>query len=311
MHLFLFCFLLAIVRAQQSPCFCSCCSGISCNPTFLPTIYVHNCTLERCIVQCRDTYVQCRGNQPTTVISVQCGPTAIPQYTCRCDCCKTGSPFCSVSYIGNAITFICAVESCSIACANQYPHICVANQVGQTQGTCMSPLTSMSTSSTTTTTTTLTTTPPPPPPTTTVSLWLGNTCSCMCCRTGSYCSPMNVGTTLALQCSSGACTQACQNQYPALCPVFSNIGQTIGTCISGTDGNTICKCNCCSGIGCMNYETITNDGCFMCDSMCRHHSPCIKPDHVTHVCYRSNAKLSLPWFTFIFIMNFSIFLIIQ
>ncbi|CAF4615695.1 unnamed protein product, partial [Rotaria magnacalcarata] len=56
----------------------------------------------------------------------------------------------------------------------------------------------MSTSSTTTLTTT-----PPPLTTTTVSLWLGNTCSCMCCRTGSYCSPMNVGTTLALQCSSG------------------------------------------------------------------------------------------------------------
>ncbi|CAF1023163.1 unnamed protein product [Adineta steineri] len=135
------------------------------------------------------------------------------QYSCRCDCCNTGSASCSTSYVGTSIAYTCASDSCSISCALQYPSQCVTNQNGQTQGQCVGLIT------TTTTTTTITSGP-----------WLGNTCSCMCCQSGSGCSPTYVGITSASQCSTTACTQACQARYPSVCPSLFLLGQTQGTC---------------------------------------------------------------------------------
>ncbi|CAF3149079.1 unnamed protein product [Rotaria sp. Silwood2] len=296
MHLLLYFFLLTNVRAQQHSCLCSCCRNLSCNLIPLPPIYVQTCTLLSCLAQCQATYPKCRENYPYNLISAQCNSTTIPSFGCRCDCCNTGFPSCSPSYVGNSLAFVCNIHSCSISCATQYPNLCSVNHHGQAQGTCSGLVTIPSTLTTTSVVTT-------------VDPWLGNTCSCKCCQTGFHCLPTYVGITSAYQCSSGACTQACQRRYPLSCPSLSNYGQVNGTCVSGTSGNTICRCGCCSTNGCINYDISIHGNCAMCNSVCRQQSPCTKPDQVTQTCYTNKAKLPLPWLIFILTMNFSTLLI--
>ena len=292
MHLLLVFLLLASVRAQQYPCSCSCCNFQSCTPSPLPTVYVTYCTVDTCNVQCRATYPQCQVTAPYGQISAQCGATNVQLYNCRCECCNTGSPTCSPLYVGNSLAYTCQPGACSISCANQYPSQCVSNQNGQTQGTC--------TGFVTTTTTT-----------TTVGPWLGNSCSCMCCQTGSFCSPTYVGTTSASFCSATSCTQACQTRYPTTCPYLSTIGQTSGTCTSSTTGNTRCACRCCGTTGCLDYDIRTNEGCTTCDSMCRSQNQCSNTYQVTQTCYtNNNTKMTQPWILFILTMTFSTFFII-
>ncbi|CAF1564362.1 unnamed protein product [Rotaria sp. Silwood1] len=294
MHLLWYFLLFGSVQAQQHLCLCSCCPGLPCNPNSLPPIHVQSCTLETCLAQCQATYSTCRQNYPFNLISAQCNSTIVPSFNCRCDCCNTGSPSCSPSYVGNSQAFVCNTESCSISCATQYPHVCVANHNGFTQGTCTNLITTTTTTSTQTT----------------IGSWLGYTCSCMCCQTGSNCLPTYVGIASVSQCSSGACTQACINRYPLSCPSLSHNGQAYGTCVSGTDGNIICRCHCCGADRCKNYDISICGSCTLCDSACRQQSSCSKPDQVTHTCYTSNTMLCFPWLIFILIMNFSILFII-
>jgi hypothetical protein len=285
--------LLTIVRAQQSPCSCSCCTGLSCTSVSLPTVYVQYCTLETCLAQCRATYSQCQVPLPYGQVSAQCGSNIGPQYYCRCDCCNTGSTSCSPSFVGYALVYSCQTGACSIECNRQYSSQCVVTQNGQTQGTCIGLITTTSTI-------------------TTIGPWLGNTCSCMCCQTGSYCSPTYVGTTSASQCSSTTCTQACRTRYPSSCPSSTSIGQTMGTCTSTTTGNTRCKCYCCGTNGCINYDINTSGDCSTCDSSCRVQAPCINTQQVTQTCTFNNKarrlkQFSLRWVIFIITILFSSF----
>jgi hypothetical protein len=295
MQLLVILLLLTSIQAQQNPCLCSCCNSQSCTPITLPTVYVQTCTLQSCIQQCRATYPQCQGNYPTGYISVQCGSNTsniVPQFNCQCECCNTGSALCSPSYVGNTLAYSCQIGACSIACRNQYPSQCVADQNGVTQGTCTGSVTTI--------------------PTTTIGPWLGNTCRCTYCQTGSSCSSTPVGVTSASYCSTAACTQACQNQYPSSCSCLSNNNQTSGTCISQTGGNTFCACNCCSTNGCINYRINTNGGCTMCDSICRQYTPCSNPGQViVQSCSTNNAKISRPSIIFILIITIFTFYIIN
>jgi hypothetical protein len=292
MQLLILFLLLTSIQAQQNSCSCSCCNSLFCNPTSLPTNYIQNCTLVSCLAQCRATYTQCQGNYPSGYISVQCGSNIVPQFNCRCDCCNTGSTSCSPSNVGYTLAFSCQPGACSIACKEQYPYQCVADQNGLTQGTCIGFI------STTTAATTTTTTMGP---------WLGNTCSCTCYQTCSSCLPTSAGVTSASYCSPVTCTQACQNQYPLSCLSASNISQTIGTCVSG-NGDTRCNCRCCSTNGCINYGISTNGGCTMCDSMCRQYIPCSTTAQVTvQTCSTNNAKTPLPWMFFVLMITISTF----
>ena len=295
-HLFVVFLFLTTIEAQQNSCLCSCCTGQSCNLALLPTVYVQYCTLEICIARCRATYSQCQENHPYGQISVQCGLNiTAPQYNCKCDCCNTGSNLCLPSYVGNTLTYSCQPGACSIACSNQFPYQCVSNQNGQTQGTCLGSLTTTSV-------------------TTTVAPWLGNVCSCMCCQTGSYCSPTYVGATSAYQCSSTDCTQACRNSYPSSCPSYSNIGRTDGICLSSTGGNIRCNCRCCGTNGCVNdYLISTSGSCGTCDSMCRQYTVCPNTNQVTYTCSvnNNNAKTFHTSMISILIMIFSTFFIIS
>jgi hypothetical protein len=271
--------LLVNTQAQQQPCSCSCCYGQSCNPAPLPTVYVQQCTLESCLVQCRSTYPQCQVTYPYGEISAQCLPTttasSLSQFKCRCDCCNTGSAMCSPSYVGETLSFTCQTGACSIACNTQYPYQCPSGANGLTQGTCTGIITTTTT-------------------TTTIGPWLGNSCSCMCCQTSSNCLPTYVGTTSASYCSSVHCTQACRIQYPSLCPTLLYTGQTNGTCTSGAGGNAVCKCRCCGNNNCLNYDISTNGGCSTCDSLCRTQTRCTNTNSVTFTCQNNNAKKSFP-----------------
>jgi hypothetical protein len=288
--------LLTSIRAQQNSCLCSCCTGLSCNPTSLPTITVQSCTLESCLERCRTTYFQCQGNHPNGYLSAICNSSSsvVPQFNCRCDCCNTGSVLCSPSFVGNSRAFLCETGSCSIACQNQYPFYCKADQTGLTQGTCISFITS-----TTTTTTT-----------TTIGPWLGNTCACTYCQTCSSCPPTYVGVTSASYCSSAACAEACRNRYPLSCSTVSTINPTSGICISNTGGNTFCDCRCCTTNRCIDYRINTNGGCAVCDSTCRQYTPCDNTAQVTvRTCSTNNVKTSIPCMIFILIITiFTFFL---
>jgi hypothetical protein len=280
-HLLLVFLLLVNTQAQQQPCFCSCCSGQSCIPTALPTVYVQQCTLQSCIAQCQSTYPQCRVNYPNGAISVQCGsitttPSVFAPFRCRCACCNTGL-YCTPSFIGETSTYTCQAGSCSIACYQQYPSLCPSGSNGQTQGTCVDYITTTTT-------------------TTTIGPWLGNSCSCMCCQSGSYCTPTYVGTASASYCSSVQCTQACRIQYPSLCPTLTNIGQTSGTCTTVTGGNTICRCRCFSNTinNYINYDVRANGGCSACSSSCQQQTRCPNTNSETISCQTNNAETSLP-----------------
>ena len=291
MHLIVLFLMLSYVQAQLDSCLCSCCSGLSCYPVLLPPIDLQDCTLERCLHLCRATYSQCQSTQPFGQLIAQCNSTTRPMYNCQCNCCNTGFPTCSPSFIGNSQAYQCETAACSISCTKQYPTVCVADQNGQTQGLCTGLI---ETTSTTTTTA--------------ISPWLVNTCSCFCCLTASNCLPKYVGITSASQCSSLACTQACRNQYPSLCPSFSQPGQTSGICSSENTGDTICNCRCCSTNGCSSYGIITSGGCAACNAQCQQKSPCTKPDQVQYTCYTNSGNLFLSW---VMLINFSILFIIN
>ncbi|UJR32334.1 hypothetical protein I4U23_019797 [Adineta vaga] len=282
----LFVYLLPAIRAQQYPCSCSCCNTYMCTPTTQPITYVSTCTSEVCAAQCRAIYPQCQGTYPNTQVIAQCGTSYIQLYNCRCECCSTGSATCTPSYIGTSVAYTCQPGACSISCSRQYPSQCISNENGQTQGTCTGLITTTST-------------------TTTIGPWLGNTCSCMCCQTGSYCTTTNVGITSASQCSTTACTQACQIRYPSVCPSIYSLGQTSGTCTSGSNsGNTRCACRCCGSDGCLNYDIRTNEVCTTCNSLCQSQTQCRNSYQVTYTCYLNDAKRLHSKFIFILILTF-------
>ncbi|CAF1055996.1 unnamed protein product [Adineta steineri] len=275
---------------QQYSCQCNCCNtgSPSCSTFYVGTSIAYTCASGSCSISCAQQYPsQCLNNQNgqtqgtctgliTTTTTTTTSSTNIQQYNCRCDCCNTGSPSCSTSYVGTSIAYTCASGSCSISCAQQYPSQCLNNQHGQTQGTCTDLITTTTT-------------------TTTIDPWLGNTCSCMCCQSGSDCSPTYVGTTSAFQCLATACHQACQIRYPSVCPSYYFLGQTIGTCTSSTtSGTTRCACNCCGTSGCFNYDIRTNEGCTTCNSLCQSQSRCTNTYQVTQTCYPNNTKIFHP-----------------
>ncbi|CAF1157240.1 unnamed protein product [Adineta steineri] len=242
--------------------------------------------------------LQCRQKpgsytvQGETVNAPQCTSSIAQQYSCQCNCCNTGSASCSPSYVGTSVAYTCASGSCSISCAQQYPSQCISNQNGQTQGQCMGPITTTTT-------------------TTTVGPWLGNTCSCMCCQSGSSCTPTYVGITSASQCSLTACNQACQIRYPSVRPSLYILGQTSGTCTgSTTSGTTRCACSCCGTNGCFNHDIRTNEGCTTCNSLCQSQSQCTNPSQVTQTCYLNNAKTFHPWIIFILSIIFFNFFVL-
>ena len=291
--------LLANIRAQPNSCSCSCCRspapGQSCTPVSLSSVNVPSCTLESCLGQCRATHNQCQGNTSADYISAQCLFTATttttttipPPYTCRCDCCSTGSITCTPFYVGNTRAYLCQTGSCSIACEQQYPTQCRADQTGVTQGTC----TDFTTTTSTATTITM------------IGPWLGNTCKCAYYPTG-FCGPdTSVGVTSASSCSSDVCTQACRNRYPSLC-----VTQTTGTCISDIGAKTYCGCQCCGTNGCINYRINTNESCTTCDSICRYNTPCVNTNSVTvQTCSTNNGQTLFSSINTIFIIFLLIF----
>jgi hypothetical protein len=270
MYLLLIILIAAEIRAQN-PCLCTCCLGQGCQPIMLKPIDMQNCTAETCLTQCRCTYSQCLSNYPNGQISTQC---TFPLSTCQCQCCRAASPGCTPIFVGYATSYLCQTSSCSIACTTQYPDQCVSNVYGQTQGSCVGPMTTTTT-------------------TTTIGPWLGNVCSCSYCQSGSMC-PSNVvlGVTSASQCSSSACTQTCQNRYQLTCPTTSNAGQVSGICTSQATGNTKCKCNCCGGNGCINYEININGTGASCYATCQQQSPCLNSYSVTYTYSLNSSKIS-------------------
>ena len=282
----------AIVQGQQNACSCSCCVGQFCVPTPLATLYVQSCTSDSCRAQCQLSYSQCQVSYPSGGISAQCTTTSAPQYNCQCNCCNTGSTSCVPFFVGNTIAYTCQTGACSISCAQQYPNQCVSNQNGQTQGSCIGLLT------TTTTTTRASSIG-----------WLGNSCTCKCCQSGSNCAPNLLGTTSASQCTLVACTQACQTQFGSSCPSLSYLGQTTGACANTGSGNTLCSCNCCSSTGCLNYNANSNGDCSTCTSVCQQQAICSNPYQVTYTCTANDAaapnRFSFVWIIFAWMLLFS------
>ena len=275
MYFIVACLLIAYSRAQ-SPCSCSCCLGQNCQPTIVGTVYPQNCTTELCLAQCRCSYTQCLSSQPYGQVLAQCTSPMNQMYNCQCQCCNTGTATCLPQFVGVASSYSCQPGACSIACKDQYPFQCVSNQNGQTQGTCTGLMT---------TTTTMTTTA--------FSPWLGNVCSCTFCQAGSFCpSNLVLGIASASQCSSTACVQACQNRYSRACPSTLYSGQVSGVCVSQTGGNIKCRCNCCGGTGCLDYELSANGTCTSCNAVCQQYSPCPNSFSATYTCASNRARTS-------------------
>ncbi len=283
--------LISSVRTQQDMCKCSCCTGQSCNPTYMGSSYIPACRFETCHTYCRSSYALCQTDYPYGQTLSECSSNAstiAPFYSCRCDCCRTGSASCTPFFVGYSTTYVCQPSSCSISCATLYPNQCPSDQSGQTDGTCTGLIT-------TTTSTTTVSTPA-------TGSWLGNTCECMCCQSGPNCIPNTaVGNAAVSQCSSAACTAACQNQYPSACPSMASLGQTNGTCTSQNSGNTRCRCQCCGTDGCPTYYVYTNAGCTSCNTLCQR--GCGNTNTVTYSCdsNRSNKSIdfSLPLIIFV------------
>ena len=249
--------LISYVQAQQQQdlCHCSCCIGQFCNPTYVGVISTPSCTSESCRTYCRNSYLQCRGDDTNGQIFSQCSSNVAPSgpsFSCQCNCCRTGSATCSPSFVGYSTAYTCQPGACSISCVSQYPNQCVSDQNGQTNGVCIGTIT------TTTTTTT-----------TTGGSGSGYKCSCLCCSSGSNCSPNSeVGVTSASQCTPAACTAACQNQYPTACPSNSYIGYSRGVCSGSSSSTTRCGCQCCGLSGCPTYDVYTNADCSSCATLC-------------------------------------------
>ncbi|UJR07348.1 hypothetical protein I4U23_011634 [Adineta vaga] len=266
----LFIFLITITHAQY-PCSCSCCIGQSCQLASIGYVYASTCTANSCRQVCANTYYQCSATTPYGQSVGQClsattlTPIAGP-YNCRCDCCNTGSATCATILIGYTTAYSCAAGACSVACSSTYPLVCISNQNGQTQGTCQG----LTTTATTTTT---------------IGPWLGNPCSCYCCKTNSYCAPTTfVGNTSASLCSTYACTLACQNQYSSLCPSSTSVGQSLGQCSTLSSGSTRCACKCCGSITCLDYDIYTSGDCTTCSSVCSQYTKCVYTYQVTYTC---------------------------
>lgn len=135
------------VRAYQ--CSCECCFGFGCSLLLLSnSIEANECTSESCLAACKGRFYQCTAPSPDygraigKCLSVTTTSTNSPlvggPYLCECKCCQTGSYSCTPINIGYANAHSCHDGACSIACTRQYPSICVSNQYGQTQGTCVS-----------------------------------------------------------------------------------------------------------------------------------------------------------------------------
>ncbi|CAF3078682.1 unnamed protein product [Rotaria socialis] len=271
----------------QSRCTCSCCLGQYCQPTIVGTVDVRTCSPEVCSAQCRCAYPQCAANSPYGQVFVQCSPPVYPLFNCECRCCRTGSFTCIPTPVGLSTSYLCEISACSVACSSQYPSQCISNENGTTQGSCLGPLI-----------TTTTTTAMPP--------WLGSLCSCSFCQSGSICSSsLLLGVTSASQCSAPACTQACQNRNPSTCSL-SYLNQINGVCLSEVRGRTKCKCNCCSGYNCLDFELNINETCTSCYSKCQQVSPCVNTFSVTYTCSSNNSTIStnftLSYMFFIFII---------
>ncbi|CAF1589151.1 unnamed protein product [Rotaria magnacalcarata] len=234
-----------------------------------------SCTVDTCLQQCRTFYSQCQANIPSGQAQGQCSSSVSPLYQCRCDCCFTGSASCIPAFIGYGSAYVCNAGACSISCTSQYPSQCISNQYGQVSGTC----TGLITTTTTTTTTNM--------------IGTGYTCSCMCCSSGSNCSPnINVGFTIASQCSSSSCMQACQNRYPVYCPSIPSLGQSNGICTNQVNGNTRCKCQCCTTNGCPAYEINTSGDCTSCSALCQQQFPCGSANPTVYTCSTNKSKQS-------------------
>jgi hypothetical protein len=275
---------------NPNQCTCSCCVGQSCQPGMVGTVSVQNCTAEMCLAQCRCTYPQCAANPPYGQLLAQC---VSPVYlsTCQCLCCNTGSISCMPTFVGYATAYQCQPVPCSIACYKQYPSQCVADQNGQTQGTCIGPV------STT-------------PIMTTIAPWLGNICSCLYCQSGYTCtSNLLLGVASASQCSPSDCTVACQNRYPLTCSTLY-LSQISGVCLIQGSGRNRCKCNCCGGTGCIDYELNTNETCSTCNVKCQQVSPCMNSRLPTSTCVINNSiittnfSLTILFLTLIIVMIF-------
>ncbi|CAF3608230.1 unnamed protein product [Rotaria sp. Silwood1] len=285
MYLLVIVLLINYAHTQQSVCSCSCCIGQSCSPSILAPLYIQSCTIETCRLQCRAVYFQCQADYPNGQIAVQCLSYVNPLYNCQCACCNTGSATCTPSFVGYSTAYVCQPGSCSISCATQYPSQCVSNHNGQTNGVCTGPITTITTTISTTTVSRLTNSPS-----------IGYTCSCMCCQSGPNCSPnIGVGNVIASQCSSLACTSACQNQHPGICPSIVDLGQTNGICISQNGANIRCQCQCCGTNGCSTYDINTNGNCASCSTLCQQQSLCANTNTVTFTCNSNPSKISLEF----------------
>ena len=261
------------IRAQHQ-CSCSCCLGQYCQPTVVGVVNVQNCSEEMCLAQCRCSYPQCSANYPYGQVFARCSSPIHTLFNCECHCCNTGLVTCLPTFVGYSTSYLCQISSCSIACLTQYPTQCGSNQNGQTQGSCTGPVTTTTTS-------------------TAITPWLGNICSCSYCQSGPTCVPnILVGITSASQCSSSACTQACQNRHSSTCSIMY-LNQITGICLSQVSGRVKCKCNCCGGYGCINYELNTNATCASCNTNCLQVSPCTNTFPVTYTCTVNDSIVSV------------------
>ena len=144
--------LLGCVQAQSYNCSCSCCFGQGCRPSLLSTYApAAACTNDACLAACKTRFYQCNTAPPsgqavgscitattTTTTTATNNPLIIGgPYSCKCDCCSTGSSACTPALVGYTNAFSCQIGACSIACSRQYPSVCVNTQFGQTQGTCV------------------------------------------------------------------------------------------------------------------------------------------------------------------------------
>ena len=281
------------LRADNE-CSCNCCIGPTCSAGFAGYVNLQTCSTDVCLAQCRCLYPNCLASAPYGQAYAVCKPPVSIPSRCQCQCCNTGFPSCQPNPVGEAIAYRCDNNECTITCLNRYPSLCGWNGTGVTAGTCLGPVT---------TTTVMTTTPYAP--------WQGNLCSC--CRGGSPCtSNLIFGVASASQCSSSACTQACQNRYVSSCLSSSSANQISGTCATQVTGNIRCKCNCCSGAECFDYELNANGTCSICNDMCRQMSPCMNNMYLpTSACFANHGhslvdfSLSVNFLTALLFFKFS------
>ncbi|CAF0930108.1 unnamed protein product [Adineta ricciae] len=174
--------------------------------TFTGETTASECSNAACLAACKARYYACTAQPPngqangsckqSTTTTTTYPPMTGGPYSCQCNCCNTGSYSCTPTFVGYSNAFSCQIGACSIACANQYPYVCVNNYLGQTQGTCLG-LTS----------------PTPPVPTG------GVRCGCVCQGTGGYQYYEMIATSGCSSCSI-ACKSVlsqCSNHQNTYC----------------------------------------------------------------------------------------------